>query len=61
MATMALAWCAMHPGVTSTIIGATKMDQLKADLDAFDVTLDDETLEAIDTIHKQRKDPSTIE
>lgn len=60
-ATLALAWCRVQPGVASTIIGATTVTQLKENLAAFEQELSDETLEEIDTVHKNRKDPSTIE
>ncbi|GAA6169253.1 aldo/keto reductase [Sessilibacter corallicola] len=44
---LALAWCDQVDGVTSTIIGATTLDQLKEDIDAFDIELSEETLKAI--------------
>ena len=61
LAKLSLAWCQSQYGVTSTIIGATTMEQLKDNIDAFDVELSDKCYEAIDTIYKARKDPSTIE
>lgn len=36
-AQLALAWCNKVDGVTSTIIGATTLEQLKDDIDAFDL------------------------
>lgn len=63
LATLALAWCKTRWYVTSTIIGATTMAQLKEDIDAFDgdiVTLDEETLAAVDAIHFQCRDPCMI-
>lgn len=36
-AQLALAWCDHIDGVTSTIIGATSMEQLKEDIEAFDI------------------------
>lgn len=50
---MALKWCDMRPFVTSTIIGATKMKQLKADIAAFDITLSDEVLADIDEVYRK--------
>ncbi len=44
---LALAWCDQVDGVTSTIIGATTLDQLKEDINAFDIELSEETLKAI--------------
>ena len=39
-----------HPAVTSAIIGPRTMEQLDSQLPAADVTLDEETLNAIDEI-----------
>jgi aryl-alcohol dehydrogenase-like predicted oxidoreductase len=41
---LALAWCDQVDGVTSTIIGATNMVQLKENLDAFSAPLSKEAL-----------------
>jgi aryl-alcohol dehydrogenase-like predicted oxidoreductase len=38
-ASVALAWITRRPGVTSTIIGATKLDQLEANLHALDLEI----------------------
>lgn len=46
-AQLALAWCDQVDGVTSTIIGATNIQQLKEDIEAFELTLSAETLKAI--------------
>lgn len=51
-AQLALAWCKQINGVTSTIIGATSLTQLKEDIDAFEITLSDELLEEITTHFK---------
>jgi len=56
-AQMALAFVHAQPFVTSTIIGATSMDQLKTDLDAFDLTLTPEVLQSIATIHAEIPNP----
>ncbi|CEM25087.1 unnamed protein product [Vitrella brassicaformis CCMP3155] len=62
LTTLSLAWINsrnyMENG--STIIGATKMDQLKECIDAFEegVTLSERTLEAIDEVHLDCRDPS---
>jgi len=42
----------------STIIGATKMEQLKLDIDAWQLSLPDEVLKEIDKIHHQYTIPS---
>ncbi len=52
-AQMALAWCDQKPFVTSTIIGATSMEQLKTNIDAFDITLSAEVLDELDKIYRQ--------
>jgi len=41
-AQLALAWCDQIDGVTSTIIGATTMDQLKENIDAFTIEFNDQ-------------------
>ncbi|WP_020207850.1 aldo/keto reductase [Gilvimarinus chinensis] len=52
-AQLALAWCNQVDGVTSTIIGATSMDQLKEDIDAFAITLNDTVLADIAAVHRE--------
>ena len=56
-AQLALAWCNQVDGVTSSIIGATSMAQLKEDIDAFDITLSDDVLTGIDTIFRNNPMP----
>jgi aryl-alcohol dehydrogenase-like predicted oxidoreductase len=50
---MALAFTLTRPFVTSTIIGATSMDQLKTDIAAADVVLSAEVLAGIEAIRRQ--------
>ena len=59
LTTLALSWCRHRPFATSTIIGATRMDQLKENIDAFEpsVKLSRDTLKAIDAVHQQCRDP----
>ena len=52
-AQMALAWCAQVDGVTSTIIGATKMAQLESNINAFEISLSDEVLNDINSVIRQ--------
>lgn len=52
-AQLALAWCDQVDGVTSTIIGATTMAQLKENIDAFDIELSDDLKAEISAIHRQ--------
>ena len=46
--------------VTSTIIGATTMEQLKEDLAAFDVDLPKECLQEVDAVFKRYRDPALV-
>ena len=55
---LALAWCKSRWVVTSTIIGATTMEQLKENIDAFGVDLSEEVLEGVDAINKRYRDPA---
>ncbi|MEN3276520.1 MAG: hypothetical protein V7631_2310 [Massilia sp.] len=56
-AQMALAWCYSRWFVGSTIIGATTMEQLKENIDAFEVVLPGEVSAAIDAIHARITNP----
>ncbi|MEJ2214421.1 MAG: aldo/keto reductase [Gammaproteobacteria bacterium] len=49
-AQLALAWCAQVDGVSSTIIGATTIDQLSENIKAFEIQLSEAMLKAIDTV-----------
>ncbi|WP_196260935.1 aldo/keto reductase [Pelagibacterium limicola] len=55
---MALAWCLSRPFMTSIIIGATNMEQLRSDIGSIDVVLPGEVVEGIDAIH--RRFPRTV-
>ncbi|OCH46005.1 aldo/keto reductase [Aliivibrio fischeri] len=50
---LALAWCDQVDGVTSTIIGATSLEQLKEDIEAFSKPLSDEAISDINAVFKQ--------
>ncbi len=54
---LSLAWVFQFTGVTSTIIGATSMAQLKEDLSAYDVALSDEILQEVGAVIKQYPQP----
>ena len=56
-AQMALAWCNSRSFLTSTIIGATSMDQLKADIDSAEIQLSDEVCAQIEAIHTRHPNP----
>ncbi|MEV4756311.1 aldo/keto reductase [Micromonospora sp. NPDC049559] len=49
-AAAALAWVGARPGVSSVLIGARRLDQLKANLDAVDVRLSDEQTARLDEV-----------
>ncbi|KWT99892.1 aldo/keto reductase [Vibrio toranzoniae] len=54
---LALAWCNQVDGVTSTIIGATTMEQLKENVAAFSKPLSEEILTDINTVFKRYPAP----
>ncbi len=56
-AQMALAFVNSRPFLTSSIIGATSMAQLKEDIESAELVLGDEVLEAIETIHTRHPNP----
>ncbi|MCY4217764.1 MAG: aldo/keto reductase [Gammaproteobacteria bacterium] len=55
---MALAFVNSRPFVTSNIIGATTLDQLKQNIDSVGITISDELEVAIQTIHMRCKHPA---
>jgi aryl-alcohol dehydrogenase-like predicted oxidoreductase len=57
-AQLALAFCKSRFFVASTIIGATSLNQLRENIDAFSIDLDGETLKAIDELHLRFTNPS---
>jgi aryl-alcohol dehydrogenase-like predicted oxidoreductase len=56
-AQMAIAFVNSRPFVTSTIIGATSMDQLKTDIASIDVTISPELEARIDAIQQLHGNP----
>lgn len=58
-AQMALAFVNSREFVTSTIIGATSLEQLKADIGSSDVELSEELLKEIEQIHLTHPNPLT--
>ena len=48
LAAVALAWAASQPGITSTIIGASKLEQLQANLASLDIQFAPKQLEALE-------------
>ncbi len=57
-AQMALAFVNRRPFVTSTIIGATSMEQLAANIASVDLELDKPMMKRIDEIHRSQPNPS---
>ncbi|GMI36842.1 hypothetical protein TrRE_jg6778 [Triparma retinervis] len=55
---LSLSWCYHRPHVTSSIIGATTLEQLEENLKAFDVRLTEECLEEIEDVYKVFTDPT---
>lgn len=58
MAQMALAFVNSRPFVTSTIIGATNLNQLKENIASIELKLNDEVLEGIEAIHNEFPNPA---
>lgn len=59
-ATLAQAFCKSRWYIPSSIIGATKMSQLKENIDAFEIDLDDKVLASIDEVHNENKDVAVV-
>jgi len=57
LAQLALAWVLRRLGVTSAIIGATKVQQLEENVAALDVVPDDEAMTSIDELFPPREYP----
>ncbi len=57
-AQMALAFVNSRQFLTSTIIGATSMQQLESNINSADLQLSEEVLEAINAIHQEISNPS---
>lgn len=47
-----------RPFMTTNIIGATTMDQLRENMDAFDIEWDDELENAVNEIHRENPSPA---
>jgi aryl-alcohol dehydrogenase-like predicted oxidoreductase len=54
---LALAWCYTRSFVASTIIGATSVEQLKANIDAYSVKLSEDVVNAVNEVHLDFTDP----
>ena len=58
LAKMSLAFVNSRSFVTSTIIGATTMDQLKEDIDSINVKLNKEIIDKINLVHRNNPNPA---
>ena len=58
LAQMSLAFVTQQPFVTSAIIGATNLDQLKENIASIDVVLEQDIMNAIEEIHGVYPNPS---
>ena len=58
LAQLALAYVNQLPFVTSNIIGATKMDQLKENINSIHIELSDAILSEIETVHSKIPNPA---
>ena len=55
---LSLAFIKQQFFVNSTIIGATNLDQLKENIQAFEIELSTDVLEGIEAIHRQQPNPA---
>ena len=58
LAQLSLAFVNQQPFVTSNIIGATTMKQLKEDIDSINIELDSEIIDEINLVHKNNPNPA---
>eukprot|EP00188_Purpureofilum_apyrenoidigerum_P001693 Plantae.Rhodophyta-Purpureofilum_apyrenoidigerum.ctg19556.p1 GENE.Plantae.Rhodophyta-Purpureofilum_apyrenoidigerum.ctg19556~~Plantae.Rhodophyta-Purpureofilum_apyrenoidigerum.ctg19556.p1 ORF type:complete len:395 (+),score=60.32 Plantae.Rhodophyta-Purpureofilum_apyrenoidigerum.ctg19556:128-1312(+) len=56
-----LAWCKSKVFIGSTIIGVTKMEQLKENIDGFEENISSRALERVEEIWRRSPDPVFIE
>ncbi|MDB9961475.1 aldo/keto reductase [Oceanihabitans sp.] len=58
LAQMALAFVTQQPFVTSNIIGATTLDQLKENINSIRIELDENLLKSINLVHQKTPNPA---
>ncbi len=58
LAQMSLAFINSQPFVTSNIIGATTLDQLKEDIGSINIKLDKEVIDEINLVHRNNPNPA---
>ena len=56
-AQMAIKFCEIQPFITSVIIGATKMEQLKTNIDSIKINLGKELIQQINKVQKIYSNP----
>ena len=54
---MSLKFCEIQPFITSVIIGATKMEQLKENIESVNIKLSDELIKDLNDIQKIYPNP----
>ena len=55
---MALSYVSSRPFLTSNIIGATSMEQLKMDIESINIELSDDVIKDIESIHEKMPNPA---
>ena len=50
-AQLSIAWCLKNPAVTSVILGASKIEQLKENIVAIDFEIPDEMMKKLDELY----------
>ena len=55
---MALAFVRQQPFVASTLLGATTLEQLRINIDSYNLTLDEEVMQALEAIHRRYTFPA---
>lgn len=58
LAQMSLAFVNERPFLTSNIIGATSIKQLEENIDSINISLSDEVMKAIDSVHSEIPNPA---
>ena len=58
LAQMSLAFVNERPFLTSNIIGATSIEQLEENIDSINISLSDEVMKAIDSVHAEIPNPA---
>ncbi len=59
LAQLAIAWVCQQPFVTSNIIGATRMAQLRENIDCVDINLDDKIIKKVNQINGLISNPAS--